>query len=112
MQSGGSRRHAQGVALISALLIAALIASLATVLVKRQQLAIATATHLRDSLNARQLVNATEMAAIKLLAPRRVAPSHYNTWPPIAQDADAWAARVRSETDAEPIVVAGRTGKM
>jgi general secretion pathway protein K len=65
---GGGRRHAQGVALISALLIAALIASLATVLVKRQQLAIATATHLRDSLNARQLVNATEMAAIKLLA--------------------------------------------
>jgi L-ascorbate metabolism protein UlaG (beta-lactamase superfamily) len=43
--------------------------------------------------------------AIKLLAPKRVAPSHYNTWPPIAQDAAAWAARVRSETQAEPVVV-------
>ncbi|MEX2112466.1 MAG: metal-dependent hydrolase [Pirellulales bacterium] len=43
--------------------------------------------------------------AIKLLAPRRVAPAHYNTWPPIAQDAQAWAARVRSETQAEPIVL-------
>lgn len=43
--------------------------------------------------------------AIKLLNPRRVAPAHYNTWPPIAQDAQAWAARVRSETKAEPIVV-------
>ena len=29
--------------------------------------------------------------AIKLLNPKRVAPCHYNTWPPIAQDAAAWA---------------------
>jgi L-ascorbate metabolism protein UlaG (beta-lactamase superfamily) len=42
--------------------------------------------------------------AIKLLQPRRVAPSHYNTWPPIEQDAQAWAARVKSETQTEPIV--------
>jgi len=41
----------------------------------------------------------------KLLEPRRVVPSHYNTWPPIAQDAAAWAERVRRETHAEPIVV-------
>src|SRR5687767_11331586 len=34
--------------------------------------------------------------AINLLKPRRVAPCHYNTWPPIAQDADAWADRVKS----------------
>ena len=40
--------------------------------------------------------------AIKLLEPKRVAPSHYNTWPPIAQDADAWAKRVKAETKAEP----------
>jgi L-ascorbate metabolism protein UlaG (beta-lactamase superfamily) len=33
-----------------------------------------------------------------------VAPSHYNTWPPIAQDAQRWAERVRTETDAKPIV--------
>ncbi len=43
--------------------------------------------------------------AVKLLAPRRVVPSHYNTWPPIAQDAAAWAARIKAETKAEPIVL-------
>jgi L-ascorbate metabolism protein UlaG (beta-lactamase superfamily) len=43
--------------------------------------------------------------AIKLIEPKRVAPSHYNTWPPIAQDVEAWAQRVRSETKAEPCVV-------
>ena len=45
------------------------------------------------------------IAAIKLLGPRKVAPAHYNTWPPIAQDAEAWAARVRAETKAEPVVL-------
>ena len=48
---------------------------------------------------------ADSIEAIKLLAPRRVAPAHYNTWPPIEQDAAAWAERVRAETDAEPIVI-------
>jgi L-ascorbate metabolism protein UlaG (beta-lactamase superfamily) len=43
--------------------------------------------------------------AIKLLNPKRVAPCHYNTWPPIEQDAAAWADRVRSQTAAEPIVL-------
>lgn len=43
--------------------------------------------------------------AIKLLAPRRVIPSHFNTWPPIQQDAAAWAGRVRAETKSEPIVL-------
>jgi L-ascorbate metabolism protein UlaG (beta-lactamase superfamily) len=43
--------------------------------------------------------------AVKLLKPKRVAPSHYNTWPPIAQDAAAWAERIKSETKAEPVVV-------
>ncbi len=43
--------------------------------------------------------------AIKLLRPRRVLPAHYNTWPPIAQDVDAWTKRVRDETDAEPVVL-------
>lgn len=42
--------------------------------------------------------------AIKLLQPKRVAPSHYNTWPPIEQDATAWAAQVKRETKAGPIV--------
>lgn len=45
------------------------------------------------------------IAAIKLLKPKRVAPAHFNTWPPIAQDAHAWAKRVRAETSAEPIVI-------
>lgn len=43
--------------------------------------------------------------AINLLKPKRVAPSHYNTWPPIAQDAAAWAEQVKRQTAAEPIVV-------
>lgn len=43
--------------------------------------------------------------AVKLLNPKRVAPCHYNTWPPIAQNALAWAERVRSHTAAEPIVL-------
>lgn len=43
--------------------------------------------------------------AVKLLEPKRVAPSHFGTWPPIAQDANAWAERVRRETQAEPIVL-------
>jgi L-ascorbate metabolism protein UlaG (beta-lactamase superfamily) len=43
--------------------------------------------------------------AINLLMPKRVAPCHYNTWPPIAQDAAAWADRVRSHSAAEPVVL-------
>lgn len=45
------------------------------------------------------------IAAIKLLEPKRVAPAHYNTWPPIAQDATTWAAKVIAETKAEPLVL-------
>ena len=43
--------------------------------------------------------------AIKLLNPKRVAPCHYSTFPPIAQDAQAWAEQVRLHTAAEPIVL-------
>lgn len=43
--------------------------------------------------------------AIKLINPKRVAPAHYNTWPPIEQDAAAWAEKVRGETSAEPVVL-------
>lgn len=45
------------------------------------------------------------IAATQLLKPKFAAPSHFNTWPPIAQDANAWAARVRSETKSEPLVL-------
>jgi L-ascorbate metabolism protein UlaG (beta-lactamase superfamily) len=45
------------------------------------------------------------LEAVKLLAPKRVVPSHFGTWPPIAQDAQKWAERVRAETSAEPVVL-------
>lgn len=45
------------------------------------------------------------LEAVQLLAPKRVAPCHYNTWPVIAQDADAWAAHVHSRTAAQAIVL-------
>jgi L-ascorbate metabolism protein UlaG (beta-lactamase superfamily) len=48
---------------------------------------------------------ADSIDAIKLLNPKRVAPCHYNTWPPIEQDAGAWAGQVRSHTAAEAIVL-------
>ena len=32
------------------------------------------------------------LRAINLLKPKAAMPIHYNTWPPIAQDAAAWAA--------------------
>ncbi len=43
--------------------------------------------------------------AVRLLEPRRVLPIHYNTWELIAQDADAWAARIRQETTTQPVVL-------
>ncbi|HTN74244.1 MAG TPA: metal-dependent hydrolase [Pirellulaceae bacterium] len=45
------------------------------------------------------------LQAIEWLKPQKVAPAHYNTWPPIAQDATQWAERVRAKTKAEPMVV-------
>lgn len=43
--------------------------------------------------------------AVKLLKPKHVLPSHYGTWPPIAQDVEAWASRVRKETSSVPVVL-------
>jgi L-ascorbate metabolism protein UlaG (beta-lactamase superfamily) len=40
------------------------------------------------------------LEAVKLVKPKMVVPSHYNTWPPIKQDGNAWAKRVNDETDA------------
>ncbi len=45
------------------------------------------------------------LRAVKLLRPRRVVPYHYNTFDVIRQDPDAWAERVRAETEAEPVVL-------
>ena len=41
------------------------------------------------------------LRAVKLLEPRVVIPVHYNTWPLIEQDVDAWAERVEKETKAK-----------
>ncbi len=46
------------------------------------------------------------LEAVKLIAPRAVAPAHYNTWPPIEQDAAAWAQRVREQTQTRPHTLA------
>lgn len=45
------------------------------------------------------------LRAVKFLTPKKVLPIHYNTWPVIAQDANAWAERVRKETKTEPAVL-------
>ncbi|QEG25081.1 metal-dependent hydrolase [Mariniblastus fucicola] len=46
------------------------------------------------------------VTAVDLLKPKAVLPSHYNTWPPIEQDAEAWSKLVQSRTKAKPIVLA------
>lgn len=43
--------------------------------------------------------------AIKLIAPQKVLPAHYNTWPPIEQNAQQWANDVKAKTTAEPVVL-------
>jgi L-ascorbate metabolism protein UlaG (beta-lactamase superfamily) len=45
------------------------------------------------------------LKAINYVRPKVVIPMHYNTFPPIMQDASAWANRVSSETDAQPVVI-------
>lgn len=45
------------------------------------------------------------LRAVKFLQPRKVLPIHYNTFDLIAQDAAAWAKRVRQETQAQPVVL-------
>ncbi|HMF15558.1 MAG TPA: metal-dependent hydrolase [Gemmataceae bacterium] len=43
--------------------------------------------------------------AVKMLEPKKVVPIHYNTWDIIAQDAGAWANRIRKETKAQPVIL-------
>jgi L-ascorbate metabolism protein UlaG (beta-lactamase superfamily) len=43
--------------------------------------------------------------ALKYLRPAVAIPCHYNTWPPIAQDVDAWAMRIAPETDSKAVVM-------
>ena len=44
------------------------------------------------------------LAAIQLLKPEWAIPSHYNTWPPIVQDAQKWSTAVNTQTDACPMI--------
>jgi L-ascorbate metabolism protein UlaG (beta-lactamase superfamily) len=37
---------------------------------------------------------------MKMIQAQHVIPAHYNTWPLIAQDPEAWKKRVETETDA------------
>ncbi|MDO4575102.1 MAG: metal-dependent hydrolase [Planctomycetia bacterium] len=45
------------------------------------------------------------LLAVKFLQPRVVIPCHYDTWPVIAQDAEAWCKRVEAETDTKCVVL-------
>jgi L-ascorbate metabolism protein UlaG (beta-lactamase superfamily) len=45
------------------------------------------------------------LIAAKFLKAKTVIPYHYNTWPPIEQDVNSWADRVRAETDSEVVVL-------
>jgi L-ascorbate metabolism protein UlaG (beta-lactamase superfamily) len=45
------------------------------------------------------------LRAVKLIEPKRVLPIHYNTWDLIAQDASAWAERVKKQTKTVPIIL-------
>lgn len=45
------------------------------------------------------------LRAIKMLRPKVALPVHYDTFPPIQQDAQAWAKQVTDETDTEVVVL-------
>jgi len=47
----------------------------------------------------------TSIQATNLVQPKYVLPAHFNTWPPIEQDAQQWAEQIRQNTSAEPIVL-------
>lgn len=48
---------------------------------------------------------ADSIRATKFLEPKSVIPCHYNTWPLIEQDTEAWAAGIESDTDAKAAVL-------
>ena len=49
---------------------------------------------------------ADAVKAVRLLRPEIVIPGHYNTFPHIEQDAALWAAQVKLQTSAQPVVLA------
>lgn len=48
---------------------------------------------------------ALSLDAVAAVKPKVVVPAHYNSWPPISQDAEAWAEAVRRQGIAEPVVL-------
>lgn len=48
---------------------------------------------------------ADSIDAVRLIKPKQVLPSHYDTWPPIHQDTAVWTDLIREHTQAEPIVL-------
>ena len=48
---------------------------------------------------------ADALEAVKMIQPQRVLPAHYDTWPPITQDAQAWCEQVNSDTDTTAILL-------
>ncbi len=45
------------------------------------------------------------ITATQLISPRKVIPAHYNTWPPIEQNGNQWAQKIREQTSAEPVMI-------
>jgi len=45
------------------------------------------------------------LAAVQLIRPKVTIPMHYNTFPAISQDANAWKARVEEATDTRVVVL-------
>ncbi len=45
------------------------------------------------------------LRAVKFIGPKKVMPIHYNTFDLIGQDAEAWADRVRQQTQTKPVVL-------
>jgi L-ascorbate metabolism protein UlaG (beta-lactamase superfamily) len=42
--------------------------------------------------------------AAQWLGAKKVVPAHFNTWPPIEQDVEAWAELISSQTESIPII--------
>ena len=45
------------------------------------------------------------VSATRLVNPKTVLPTHFNTWPPIEQNAEQWAEQIRSKTESAPVVL-------
>lgn len=43
--------------------------------------------------------------ATNFVKPEFVLPAHYNTWPPIEQDANDWAEKIKANSNAKPVVL-------